>query len=416
MPENAHALLNMEFAQQFKNKLTTLKRSKRFIYRSGAAGFARELESLLQNLQSEVDDPETGIEMIARFYEADTSIFEQCDDSYGHLGDVFRYDARALFVDFASRCDNKEEIAKTILKVNRKDDYGIRDTLIHCSGEVLPEPTIRSMIITLQQRADEESEEYNKRHYLRLIESLARQIKDAVLFEKTRIASWGRLSTAAKTDIARVYLESGDVDTAYAWLNKIPEDETFQASERKKLLEEIYLKKGDMEKLTDLLLQKFRSYHSTDTLQALLKVIGHDKQDEVVADEMRLILNSNVLRLSDAEFMVDMGMVDEAEDYLLARASQLNGNLYGQLLTLADNLEIEGRLLAVSLIYRSLMTAILDRGYNKAYSHAARYLRKLDKLALDILDWQAFDSQEEFKEQVRQKHYRKSSFWARYEG
>jgi hypothetical protein len=33
-------------------------------------------------------------------------------------------------------------------------------------------------------------DEYGKRHHLMLIESLARQIKDAKLFEKTRIASW----------------------------------------------------------------------------------------------------------------------------------------------------------------------------------------------------------------------------------
>ena len=119
---------------------------------------------------------------------------------------------------------------------------------------------------------------------------------DGKLFEKTRIASWGKLSTAAHIDIARVYLESGDVETAHSWLKKIPEGETFQAYERDKLLLEIYQKEGDSEKLTDLLYQKFRSYHSVDTLQALLDVIGHDKRDEVVADEVAQILESSSLR------------------------------------------------------------------------------------------------------------------------
>lgn len=97
---------------------------------------------------------------------------------------------------------------------------------------------------------------YGKRHYLILIESLARQIKDAKLFEKTRIASWGDLSAAARIDIARVYLESGDVEAAHSWLNKIPEDETFQTYERDKLRLEIYQKQGNSEKLSDLLYQK----------------------------------------------------------------------------------------------------------------------------------------------------------------
>jgi thioredoxin-like negative regulator of GroEL len=116
------------------------------------------------------------------------------------------------------------------------------------------------MIATLQKWADKEKDEYGKRHHLMLIESLARQIKDAKLFEKTRIASWGKLSTAALIDIARVYLESGEVETAHSWLKKIPEGETYQAYDRDKLLEEIYQKQGDSEKLTELLYQKFRSY------------------------------------------------------------------------------------------------------------------------------------------------------------
>jgi len=89
------------------------------------------------------------------------------------------------------------------------------------------------MIATLQKWADKEKIEYEKRHHLRSIESLARQIKDAELFEKTRIASWGKLSTAALIDIARVYLESDDVETAYSWLRKI-KDQIYQTHGRKR--------------------------------------------------------------------------------------------------------------------------------------------------------------------------------------
>ena len=276
-----------ENVQRFKRKLANLKRSNRFVDWRGAAGFARELGMLLQGVKAGVDDPLTGVELIAAFYEADHIIFEMCDDSSGNIGDVFRYDAKELFVDYASRCAEKEKIADIILKVNKKDNYGIRDTLIDCAGECLPEPVIRTMIVKLQKWADKEKDEYGKQHHLRSIESLARQIKDAELFEKTRIASWGKLSTAAIIDIGRVYPESGDVETAHSWLKKIPEGETFQAYERDKLLEAIYKELGNSEKLTELLYQKFRAYHSTGTLQALLDVIGQDKRDEIIADEVK---------------------------------------------------------------------------------------------------------------------------------
>lgn len=404
-----------ESVQRFKKKLSSLKRRKRFISWCESASFARELEMLLQDLKSGVDDPLTGIELVAAFYEADNTIFEMCDDSSGNIGDVFRYDAKELFVDYASRCNDQKKIANIILKVNQKDHYGIRDTLIDCAGECLPEEVIRTMIITLQEWADKEKGDYGKRHYLMLIESLARQIKDAKLFEKARIASWGKLSTAALIDIARAYLESGDVETAHSWLKKIPEDETYQAYERDKLLEEIYHQQGDPEKLAELLYQKFRSYHSTDTLQALLDIIGHDKRDEVVADEVEQILKTERLREYDAEFLIAIGKIDEAEAYLLGQANQLDGNHYGSLLSLAEAMESENRHLVTSLIFRSLLLSILERGYTKAYPHGIRYLKKLDKLATSVADWKEFNDHEAFKEQIIEAHGRKRSFWSKYE-
>jgi hypothetical protein len=82
-----------ENVQRFKKKLSGLKHSRRFIDWRGASGFARELEMLLQDLKIGVDDPITGVELVAAFYEADNTIFEMCDDSSGNVGDVFRYDA-----------------------------------------------------------------------------------------------------------------------------------------------------------------------------------------------------------------------------------------------------------------------------------------------------------------------------------
>ena len=404
-----------ENVQRFKKKLSSLKRRKRFIGWRESASFARELEMLLQDLKSGVSDPLTGIELVAAFYEADNTIFEMCDDSSGNIGDVFRYDAKELFVDYASRCNDKEKIADIILKVNQKDDYGIRDALIDCVGECLPEEVIRTMIATLQKWADKEKDEYGKRHHLILIESLARQIKDARLFEKTRIASGRKLSTASFIDVARVYLESGDVETAHSWLKKIPADETCRVYERDKLLEEIYHQQGDSEKLTELIYKKFRSCHSTDTLQTLLDVIGHDKRDEVVADEVEQILKTERLRESDAEFLIAIEKVDEAEEYLLERADQLDGNHYGSLLSLAEAMESENRHLVTSLIFRSLLLSILERGYTKTYPHGIRYLKKLDALSEAITDWNEFNNHEAFKEQIIEAHARKRSFWSKYE-
>jgi hypothetical protein len=405
-----------ENVQRYKKALANLKRRKRFIDWRESASYVRKLEMLLQDLKAGVDDPLVGVELVAAFFAADSAVFERCDDSSGNLSQVFRYDAKELFVDYASRCTDKGKVAEIILKLNKEDRYGVRDTLIDCAGECLTEDIIRTMISTLQKWADKEDDKYGKRHYLMLVELLARQIKDAKLFEQTRIASWGNLSTAALIDIARVYLESGELETAHSWLKKIPEGETFQAYERDKLLEEIYHKQGDSENLTDLLYQNFRSDHSVDTLQALLDVIGHDKRDEVIADAMAQVLQSDRLQESDAEFLIAVGRIDAAEEYLLQRAGQLEGRYYGSLLPLVAAMESANRHLVASLIYRSLLNSILDRAYIKSYPHGVRYLKQLDKLALSINDWQGFDTHQAFKEQIIAAHGRKQSFWSKYEG
>jgi len=404
-----------ENIKRFRKKLASLKRSRRFIDWKGSSAFARKLEMLLQDLKAGVTDSLDGAKLVAAFYETDNSVLGNCDDSNGCVGDVFRYDAKELFVEFASRCTDKEKIAAILLKLNREDDYGVRDTLIYCAEEYLPGPVIRTMITTLQQRADDAQDEYQKRHHLMLVESLARQTKDAELFEKTRTASWGKLSTGAFIDIARVYLESGDVQTAHLWLSKIPENDTFQSHERDELLQEIYRQQGDDKKLIELLYRKFRSYHSGSTLENLLAVIGSDKRDEVISKELVLILANPTWCESDADFLISVGKIEEAEKLILARTEQLDGGYYTSLVSIAKTMESENRNLAATLIYRSLLVSILERGYTKAYRHGVRYLKKLDKLAASISLWMKFDNHETFKDQIYLSHGRKYSFWSKYE-
>ena len=72
-----------ENVQRFKKKLSSLKRSRRFVDWRGSSGFARELEMLLQDLKAGVTDPPIGVELVAAFYETDEGVLGHCDDSSG---------------------------------------------------------------------------------------------------------------------------------------------------------------------------------------------------------------------------------------------------------------------------------------------------------------------------------------------
>ena len=398
---------------RFKTKLSALKRARQFVRWGESSGFARELQHLLNDLRSTTDDPRSGAELVAAFYETDDAVFNRCDDSSGHVGDVFRHDAKELFIHYASHCTDKDWLADLVLQLNRDDGYGVRDALIHCAKTYLPEPTMRAMVARMGEMAGKEDNEYRKRRWLLGIESLARQLKDAPLFAKTRIAAWGSLSTAACTDIARVFLESGDPATALEWLERVPEQETYQAHERDELLLEIHGALGNNEQRISVAWRIFRRHRSAASLDRLVTTTGSDRTT-VIASEVMEIDKMPSLSYADAAFLVEVGRIDDAERYLLDHAKELNGNFYGSLLPLAQQMEAKGRILTASVIYRALLDSILFRARPATYAHGASYLKILDRLAVSVSDWRDFENHTCYTKQLHQQHGRKTAFWSRY--
>jgi hypothetical protein len=402
--------------KNLKARLSTLKRSRRFVRWGDSAGLARELRELLQQIEDQVEDAQAGCTLVADFYTTDHSIFGRCDDSDGHVGDVYRYDACELFIRYAQRCADKPWLAKLILKTSLKDDYGVRDALVKSAADSLPEAQLRWLIDQYQQLAIEEPEEYPRRHWFYQIESLARQLKDAPLFEQTRRAARGdEPGTGACVDIARVYLQCGDDQTALDWLERIPPGEGYQQQERDALLLAIYGNQGNKQQQAEVARRSFLRQRSRSGFERWIEIVGDDQRNELLNQEVRIILDAPLLSLTDAAFLVDMEQWDAAESYLQVRAKQLNGDHYQFLLPLAETFASLARPLTASLLYRALLDSILRRARTTTYGHGARYLRKLDLLAKTVSDWGDIEPHTVYVEHLRLQHGRKTSFWSRYE-
>ncbi len=104
-----------------------------------------------------------------------------------------------------------------------------------------------------------------------------------------------------------------------------------------------------------------------------------------------------------AEALLDLAVYSNAVDDLIEQL----------IATPKENVQRFKKKLA-SMIFRSLLISILERGYTKAYPHGIRYLKKLDKLSIFVTDWKDFNHHEAFKEQIIQAHGRKRSFWSKY--
>jgi len=400
---------------RFKRKLAALKRSTRFVSLRESPGFSRQIAELLEDLKAGANDPLIGVKLVISFFKADAAILNRCDDSDGCMGDIFRFNARDLFVEFASQCDEKHKIVQLLIPLLKEDSFGVRNVLVNSAVKFMAKADIRSMIKTLYDMVQKEQDEYKRRNIVGALQSLSAQIKDALLFEKTKTEFKEDLGPHDYMEISRVYLESGDAEKALIWVKKIPIAEFHLKDDRERLLIEIYRQMGDTEKLAELLDRNFRLYPSKRNLSELLAVIGESKREEIISKEVELIRGSSILRLSHINFLLEIGEIEEAEKYILAKYEQLDGIFYAELLPLAKKMELEERYLAASLIYRELLGSILKRAYTKAYPYGLRYLKKLDKLAGSITQWGKSDSHDVYKEEIYRTHYRKKSFWSKYE-
>lgn len=402
--------------QEFHATLSHALRGTRFIFKREAGAFAAALASDLVELKENLDEPRAGVEALAEFFRLDEALFNRCDDSDGRVGDVFRLDARDLFVHYADRCDDKAWLGGLILELQQESNYGVRDCLFEVASQFLPEPVLRDLVEQLWVLARREPEVYRQRKWLFLIESLARQMRDPGLFEKASRAVSPQIHTAQCIDIAEVYLESGDATTALEWLNRLSPDERFEAYRRDEILLAACQKLGRKEDAVKVAWRIFRRCRLDTTFQQLVNVIGlHDRQ-ALLDEEARVILRSSELSYTDAAFLLWCGRIDDTETYLLARSKKIVGDSYYSILPLAEALEREQGFLAATVLYRALLETILRRAISKYYGHGIRYLRKLDKIAPRVTDWGQVVSHEVYFEKLREEHRRKSSFWGRWEG
>lgn len=392
--------------------LSSVKRSRSMVWRSGSRQWAGEVLARLEGWCATLDDPRDGCALLFQFYQGDGALFSHCDDSNGDLGDLFRNEAKALFSGFAKRCADKDWIAAELFKLLQDDGYGVRDSLLEGANAYLPESVLRSLVGRCQAAADAESDDGRKRHWLIFVEMLARELKDPALFERTRIASWGKLNPAAHLDIAQVWFENGDADTARKWLDSVPQGDNFRGEERDELLIRVAAAQGDAIARDAAAWRRFRRDRSRAALDVLLQVIGADQQDAAIEQERRQILGRKSLQVSDALFLLEMGFSDDAETFLLERISQISGDHYGETLDLAEAAVQHGLALVATLLYRALLESILVNVRRTAYRHGAKYLAILSRLTRSVTDWRGHPSHEVFVVDLRKRHGLKKAFWA----
>lgn len=406
---------NRQAVKDFKKAVTAAKNRRDMFWRSQAPDLADMLTRALEQLKEEVRDPQIAVEALVDFYKRDAEIFERCDDSYGNVGDVFRITAAEMFAEYARQCGDKKKIADQILALQEDSDYGVRDILIDKVSYFLDKRGIERLITLLEQKVSAGQDIISQRPWLRMIESLARQIKDGALFERTRQRNWQGLNSRAYIELAKVYFDSGDALTAYDRLQKAAECGAKDEYEYAELFRDVCRALGKSEEVDRISWDIFRRCRCAETLDELISQIGKDKRDETIYKEVDLIMAVKEFSVTDAQFLLTVGQTDCAQDYIVERRNQLDGEQHYSLAPLAEELEAKGLYLAAVVVYRALLEGNLAKALSKYYSHGVRYLRRLDALVNQVSDWAGIEPHVDYAQKIKQQHSCKPAFWAKYE-
>jgi hypothetical protein len=210
-----------------------------------------------------------------------------------------------------------------------------------------------------------------------------------------------------KAEFVRAYLEYDRPAEALKWLDG--QWEHLEDS-RLRLLADTYARLQRIDDCAGIRRRLFDATGSVEDFRAWRSTLAADAWADAAA-HARQRANDQSDPVTAANLLLELGADGEAESALLARFDQVDGRDYPRLTALAETMKAKQRRLGATACYRALLLAILTRGYARAYTHGARYLRELHALAREMPTLQPLEPHATFEAELRARHGRKTSFW-----
>ncbi|MEE9346452.1 MAG: hypothetical protein V3U88_12675 [Methylococcales bacterium] len=239
---------------------------------------------------------------------------------------------------------------------------------------------------------------------------VAEALKDPDLYEHSVLIDSSDPNDMQKKSIAAMYIKFNQLDGALRWLNT--DWESRFELDRLGQLEQVYELSGDKHKLCDTRRQIYQQHRSYSSFERYVETLNKDEQVAVHQTAISQAEQSGD-SITSADMLLQLDEAERAQQIIVTRHHELEKCYYAHLTTLVNAFEKAGCLHAATACYRALLLDILNRGYSKAYTHAARYFKKLDAMAGEINDFEPLIEHIAFFNQLESDHGRKRSFWDR---
>ncbi len=412
-------------AKSILKRIQSVSRGRKFIDYQMSFSFARDLELIVADIESGLLDssPKHALDLMTKFLATSNKVFERVDDSSGDIGGVYRESvllwltAAKAWKD-ATAAGAKVNWLERVYQLNSENDYGVYDPLLPNSAILLEQEQLHQLAwryeSELRQALKNPSEEdkFNMAALSRRVAlgSVAEALKDPSLYERATLIDSPKPNELQKKSIIEMYLRFEQADEALRWLDT-PWEARFE-QDRLHLLEQAHLQKGNAEPLKQTRFQFYQREQSYASFMRYFELLDDDEKPAARQEAIQLAEQGNLLE-SNIDMLLSLDEAERAEKLVLANLGDIANCFYESLLKLAKRFEQQQYWLAATACYRSLLWDILERARYKAYSHAARYYKKLVVISESIQDYAPLIGHAEFIQELNVKHGRKRSFWER---
>lgn len=400
-------------AHEIGKRLKTIGRSRSFIEWDKVRPLAQELDQLRAAIAGPLAQsaPADAIELMRLFLSLAQPLFERADDSSGALGGVFRQggeDLGKLWCHAGAR--EPHDLAHDILTLIEGDDYGVFDDLPDAASPALGKEgraALRQMLLERQASLGEAERRRFDYKAGWLLPKLADLDDDVDAYIAT--VDPDRRNALLNAKVAQRLIAHGRCEEALGWIDA-PTERGHNERELADLRLRAFVALGRREEAQAQRKSIFDRWLDSQALRDWLMNLPdfEDFDAQRQALDQAMAFDSSVRALA---FLVEWPDLKRAGQLVRGRLDGLDGRAYDVLRPCAEALASHDPV-GATLLYRRLVTGVLDRGASKYYLYAVRDYVAAARLADGVEADAGIMGHADWVDLLRRNHGRKIGFWS----
>ena len=400
-------------AHEIEKRLKTIRRSRSFIEWDKVRPLAQELDQLRASITGPLAEASAAraIDLMRLFLSLAEPVFERADDSSGTLGVVFRQGGEDLGKLWCrAGAPEPAILADDILTLIESDGYGVFDELPEAASPALGKEgraALRQLLLDRQETltgTERRSFDYKAGW---LLPKLADLDDDVDAYIAT--VDPERRNALLNAKVAERLIAHGRAEEALGWIDA-PTERGHNERELSDLRLRAFIALGRREDAQAQRKAIFDRWLDETALRDWLKYLPdfEDLDAEQQALDQAMAFDPSVSALA---FLVEWPDLKRAGQLIRARIDRLDPRAYEVLRPCAEALSSSDPV-AATLLYRRLVTGVLDRGASKYYAYAVRDFVAAGKLVDGVDGGSDTMCHTDWVDFLRKSHGRKMGFWS----